>query len=43
MMYVTFNSTLSYDCRIVDGAEAVGFQVHVKNAIEKPERLLLGV
>ena len=26
-----------------DGAEAVGFLVQVKNAIEKPERLLLGV
>ena len=39
MMYLA----LSYDHRIVDGAEAVGFLVQVKNAIEKPERLLLGV
>jgi 2-oxoglutarate dehydrogenase E2 component (dihydrolipoamide succinyltransferase) len=39
MMYLA----LSYDHRMVDGAEAVGFLVHVKNCIEKPERLLLGV
>ena len=39
MMYLA----LSYDHRLVDGAEAVGFLVQVKNAIEKPERLLLGV
>jgi 2-oxoglutarate dehydrogenase E2 component (dihydrolipoamide succinyltransferase) len=39
MMYLA----LSYDHRIVDGAEAVGFLVQVKNAIEMPERLLLGV
>ena len=39
MMYLA----LSYDHRIVDGAEAVGFLVQVKNAIEKPERLLLSV
>ena len=39
MMYLA----LSYDHRIVDGAEAVGFLVQVRNAIEKPERLLLGV
>jgi 2-oxoglutarate dehydrogenase E2 component (dihydrolipoamide succinyltransferase) len=37
MMYLA----LSYDHRIVDGAEAVGFLVQVKNAIEKPERMLL--
>jgi 2-oxoglutarate dehydrogenase E2 component (dihydrolipoamide succinyltransferase) len=37
MMYLA----LSYDHRIVDGAEAVNFLVHVKNCIEKPERLLL--
>ena len=31
--------------RIVDGAEAVGFLVHIKlpNAIENPERMLLGL
>ena len=37
MMYLA----LSYDHRIVDGAEAVGFLVQVKNVIEKPERMLL--
>jgi 2-oxoglutarate dehydrogenase E2 component (dihydrolipoamide succinyltransferase) len=39
MMYLA----LSYDHRIIDGAEAVGFLVHVKECIEDPERLLLGV
>ena len=38
MMYLA----LSYDHRIVDGAEAVGFLVHVKNMLERPERLALG-
>ncbi len=37
MMYLA----LSYDHRIVDGAEAVRFLVHIKNAIENPERLML--
>lgn len=39
MMYVA----LSYDHRIVDGAEAVSFLVHIKSAIENPERMLLGL
>ena len=39
MMYVA----LSYDHRIVDGKEAVGFLVKVKECIEDPARLLLGV
>ncbi len=39
MMYLA----VSYDHRIVDGAEAVGFLVHVKECIESPERLLLGM
>jgi 2-oxoglutarate dehydrogenase E2 component (dihydrolipoamide succinyltransferase) len=39
MMYLA----LSYDHRIIDGAEAVGFLVHVKDCIENPGRLLLGV
>jgi 2-oxoglutarate dehydrogenase E2 component (dihydrolipoamide succinyltransferase) len=39
MMYLA----LSYDHRIIDGAEAVQFLVRVKNAIEDPQRLLLGV
>jgi 2-oxoglutarate dehydrogenase E2 component (dihydrolipoamide succinyltransferase) len=37
MMYLA----LSYDHRIVDGREAVGFLVRVKECIEDPERLLL--
>ncbi|MDI2112927.1 2-oxoglutarate dehydrogenase complex dihydrolipoyllysine-residue succinyltransferase [Commensalibacter nepenthis] len=39
MMYLA----LSYDHRIVDGKEAVSFLVHIKDRIEHPERLLLGV
>ncbi|MBT5381227.1 MAG: 2-oxoglutarate dehydrogenase complex dihydrolipoyllysine-residue succinyltransferase [Phycisphaerae bacterium] len=39
MMYLA----VSYDHRIVDGAGAVGFLVHVKECIEAPERLLLGM
>ncbi|MGE0197469.1 MAG: dihydrolipoyllysine-residue succinyltransferase [Simkaniaceae bacterium] len=38
MMYLA----LSYDHRIIDGKEAVTFLVRVKEALEKPERLLLG-
>jgi 2-oxoglutarate dehydrogenase E2 component (dihydrolipoamide succinyltransferase) len=37
MMYLA----LSYDHRIIDGAEAVQFLVAIKNAIEEPERLML--
>ncbi|MCA9306877.1 MAG: 2-oxoglutarate dehydrogenase complex dihydrolipoyllysine-residue succinyltransferase [Phycisphaerales bacterium] len=39
MMYLA----LSYDHRIVDGAGAVGFLKHVKECIEDPRRMLLGV
>ncbi len=39
MMYLA----LSYDHRMVDGAEAVGFLVHIKQCVENPERLLLQV
>ena len=39
MMYVA----LSYDHRIVDGAEAVGFLVRIKELVEAPERLMLGI
>ena len=39
MMYLA----LSYDHRIVDGKEAVTFLVRVKECIENPERMLLGV
>jgi 2-oxoglutarate dehydrogenase E2 component (dihydrolipoamide succinyltransferase) len=38
-MYVA----LTYDHRVVDGREAVTFLVKVKQAIEDPSRLLLGV
>ncbi len=39
MMYVA----LSYDHRIIDGKEAVGFLVKVKEGVEAPERLLLEI
>ena len=39
MMYMA----LSYDHRIIDGREAVSFLVKVKEAIEDPRRMLLGV
>jgi len=39
MMYVA----LSYDHRIVDGREAVGFLVRVKECVERPERLWLDI
>lgn len=39
MMYVA----LSYDHRIIDGRESVTFLVKVKEAVEDPRRLLLGV
>ena len=39
MMYLA----LSYDHRIVDGKEAVSFLVHIKNCLEEPSRLLIGV
>lgn len=39
MMYVA----LSYDHRIIDGRESVTFLVRVKEAIEDPRRLLLGL
>lgn len=38
MMYVA----LSYDHRIIDGKDSVGFLVRVKELIENPERLLTG-
>jgi 2-oxoglutarate dehydrogenase E2 component (dihydrolipoamide succinyltransferase) len=38
MMYVA----LSYDHRIIDGKDSVGFLVKVKELIENPERLLTG-
>jgi 2-oxoglutarate dehydrogenase E2 component (dihydrolipoamide succinyltransferase) len=39
MMYLA----LSYDHRIIDGAEAVQFLVRIKQAIEDPHRLLLNL
>ena len=38
MMYVA----LSYDHRIIDGKDSVGFLVKVKEMIENPERLVYG-
>jgi len=39
MMYVA----LSYDHRLVDGEQAVTFLVRVKERLENPGRMLLGV
>ena len=39
MMYLA----LSYDHRVVDGREAVSFLVQIKEQLEQPEKLLLGL
>ncbi len=39
MMYLAF----SYDHRLIDGREAVGFLVRVKDCIESPERLMFEI
>ena len=39
MMYLA----LSYDHRIIDGREAVTFLVRIKECIEDPGRLLIGI
>ncbi len=39
MMYLA----LSYDHRIVDGKQAVAFLIHIKDALEDPSRMLLGI
>lgn len=39
MMYIA----LSYDHRVVDGREAVSFLVRVKDRLEQPEKMLLGI
>src|SRR3990170_2479113 len=39
MMYLA----LAYDHRIIDGREAVGFLVRVKEGIEDPQRILIGM
>jgi 2-oxoglutarate dehydrogenase E2 component (dihydrolipoamide succinyltransferase) len=38
MMYLA----LSYDHRIIDGRESVGFLVRVKELLENPEQMLMG-
>jgi 2-oxoglutarate dehydrogenase E2 component (dihydrolipoamide succinyltransferase) len=38
MMYVA----LSYDHRIIDGKDSVGFLVKVKELVENPERMFSG-
>ena len=39
MMYLAF----SYDHRIIDGRESVGFLISIKNLLENPSKLILGV
>ena len=39
MMYIA----LTYDHRIIDGREAVTFLVRIKECIEDPEQVMLGV
>jgi len=39
MMYLAF----SYDHRIIDGKESVGFLLSIKNLLENPSKLILGV
>ena len=38
IMYVA----LSYDHRVIDGKESVGFLVKVKEMLENPERMIFG-
>ena len=38
IMYVA----LSYDHRIIDGKESVGFLVKIKEMLENPERMIFG-
>src|SRR6185437_10316353 len=39
MMYIA----ISYDHRIIDGKDAVLFLVDIKNQLENPQRMLLGL
>ena len=39
MMYLA----LTYDHRIIDGKDAVQFLITIKNVLEEPSRLLLGI
>ncbi len=38
MMYLAF----SYDHRIIDGKESVGFLVNIKTLLEDPSKIILG-
>ncbi|MFG0313736.1 MAG: 2-oxo acid dehydrogenase subunit E2, partial [Phycisphaerales bacterium] len=37
------NLAISYDHRLIDGAQAVRFLVKIKECIEDPQRLMLGI
>ena len=39
MMYLAF----SYDHRIIDGKESVGFLVKIKSLLENPSKIVLGI
>ena len=39
VMYLAF----SYDHRIIDGKESVGFLINIKNLLENPSKILLGI
>jgi 2-oxoglutarate dehydrogenase E2 component (dihydrolipoamide succinyltransferase) len=39
MMYLAF----SYDHRIIDGKESVGFLVKIKKLLENPSSIILGI
>ena len=39
MMYLAF----SYDHRIIDGKESVGFLVKIKELLENPSSIVLGI
>ena len=43
MLFRSFNLALSYDHRLIDGRESVGFLVAIKELLEDPTRLLLDV
>ena len=39
MMYLAF----SYDHRIIDGKESVGFLIKIKDLLENPSSIILGI
>ena len=39
IMYLAF----SYDHRIIDGKESVGFLVKIKSLLENPSKIVLGI